>query len=48
MGKYLTLNWDMKNNDGQDVNNGPLLYVAEVEYADGTKDRKKDIIIVAR
>ncbi len=48
MGKYIPIVWDLKNSDGQEVNNGPILYMVEVQYADGRKQTKKDIIIVAR
>ncbi len=48
MGKYIPISWDMMNSEGHEVNNGPLLYMVEVEYPDGSKDVKKDIIIVAR
>ncbi len=44
-GKNFTLAWDGKNGDGEDVKKGPLVSVAEIVYADGTKEIIREIFL---
>lgn len=47
-GNYRIINWDMKNDEGNDVNNGVYLYVVKVKYSDGKEEIKKGLIAVVR
>lgn len=44
-GKNFTFAWDGKNGDGEDVKKGPLVSVAEIVYADGTKEIIREIFL---
>jgi flagellar hook assembly protein FlgD len=44
-GKNFTFAWDGKNGDGEDVKKGPLVSVAEIFYADGTKEVIREIFL---
>ena len=44
-GNNFTFAWDGKNGDGEDVKKGPLVSVAEIVYADGTKEIIREIFL---
>ncbi len=47
-GNYHEIEWDLKDRDGDAVNNGVYIYIIKARYSDGREDVKKGLLAVVR